>query len=122
MTMKRPNRRTLIFASVTLLVLTVMIICFREPPTSVDSAPVSRGSFLIPAEENTLQVPASALFRDEGIWMVYVIEDGEALRRPVIPGRRSGLFAEIQAGLEPGERVILHPGESIAAGVRVRAR
>jgi len=44
------------------------------------------------------------------------------VRRTVTPGRRSGLLTEIQDGLEPGERVILHPGQDIEPGRRVEAR
>ncbi len=78
--------------------------------------------FILWEGEDVLQIPASALFREEDTWSVYVIEDGEAVRRSVTPGRRSGLLTEIQSGLEPGEQVILHPGESIASGVRVSTR
>jgi len=78
--------------------------------------------FILWEGDDVLQVPASALFREEERWAVYVIEDGEALRRTVTPGRRSGLLTEIEDGLEPGERVILHPGQDIEPGRRVEAR
>jgi len=78
--------------------------------------------FILWEGDDVLQVPASALFREEKRWAVYVIEDGEAVRRTVTPGRRSGLLTEIQDGLEPGERVILHPGQDIEPGRRVEAR
>ena len=78
--------------------------------------------FILWEGDDVLQVPASALFREEERWAVYVIEDGEAVRRTVTPGRRSGLLTEIQDGLEPGERVILHPGQDIEPGRRVEAR
>ncbi len=120
MTMKRLNRRTLIFASVTLLVLVVMIISFREPPVPVDSAPVTRGQ--LGEDEQVVQVPASALFRDDDTWVVYVIEDNEAVRRTVIPGRRSGSLTEVQDGLEPGEEVILKPSQEIEPGRRLEVR
>ncbi|WP_152521645.1 efflux RND transporter periplasmic adaptor subunit [Marinimicrobium sp. LS-A18] len=78
--------------------------------------------FILWEGDDVLQVPASALFREEERWAVYVIEDGEAVRRTVTPGRRSGLLTEIEDGLEPGERVILHPGQDIEPGRRVEAR
>ena len=37
-------------------------------------------------------------------------------------GRRNGLEAEIVEGLEAGERVIMHPGDQVTDGVRVRMR
>lgn len=131
MAKKRPNRRTLIFAICTLLVLVVMVISFRDPPARVDSASVVRDSFQITddqitedqiAKEEVLQIPTSALFRKEESWAVYVIEDGEAVLHTVTPGRRSGPLTEIQSGLELGERVILHPSQDITPGRRVEVR
>ncbi|UZJ45993.1 efflux RND transporter periplasmic adaptor subunit [Marinimicrobium sp. C6131] len=78
--------------------------------------------FILWEGDDVLQVPASALFREEERWAVYVIDDGEAVRRTVTPGRRSGLLTEIREGLEPGERVILHPGQDIQPGRRVERR
>lgn len=78
--------------------------------------------FILWEGDDVLQVPASALFREEERWAVYVIEDGEAVRRTVTPGRRSGLLTEIREGLESGERVILHPGQDIQPGRRVERR
>ncbi len=76
--------------------------------------------FILWQGEDVLQVPASALFRGDESWGVYVIENGRARYRQVKPGRNSGLVTEILAGVEPGERVILHPGRDIAEGARVR--
>lgn len=78
--------------------------------------------FILWEGEDVLQIPASALFREEETWAVYVVEGDEAVRRTVTPGRRSGLLAEIQSGLEPGERVILHPGGDIHPGRHVELR
>jgi hypothetical protein len=39
----------------------------------------------------------------------------------VATGQDSGLLTEITGGLAPGAIVIVHPGEAIAHGVRVRA-
>ena len=76
-------------------------------------------SFILWAADDVLQVPTSALFRHQGGWAVFVVGDGRALRRAVELGRRSGLRAQIVAGLEPGDRVIVHPDDRIADGVRV---
>jgi len=78
--------------------------------------------FILWEGDEVLQVPASALFREGDDWSVYVLEGSRANRRSVEPGRRSGLMAEITRGLEAGEVVILHPGQDIETGARVRAR
>jgi HlyD family secretion protein len=72
--------------------------------------------------EDRLLVPVSALFRDGGQWTVYVVgADGRAEARRVEIGQLNDEVAEVRAGLRQGEQVILHPGDRVAAGVRVRA-
>lgn len=78
--------------------------------------------FILWEGDDVLQVPASALFREGDAWSVYVVEGNRASRRSVEPGRRSGLMAEIAQGLEVEEVVILHPGQDIETGARVRVR
>lgn len=78
--------------------------------------------FVVWQGDDVLQVPAAALFREGERWGVYVLEGGRARYRAVTPGRRSGLLAQIAEGLTAGEQVLLHPGQEIADGVRVRPR
>ncbi|MDI5892218.1 efflux RND transporter periplasmic adaptor subunit [Halomonas rhizosphaerae] len=75
--------------------------------------------FLVWQAEEILQLPTSALFRAAGQWTVFVVADGHAVSRRVEVGRRSGLVTQVVGGLEQGERVIVHPGERVADGVRV---
>ena len=67
----------------------------------------------------TLKIPASALFRHEEGWGVFVIEDGVARRVNVEVGRRNGLEAQILSGLEDGDRVIVHPSDRVEDGSEV---
>jgi len=78
--------------------------------------------FILRDQEDVLQVPGSALFREDGRWATYVIDGGRARHRVVDVGARSGLAAELLGGLEVGERVVLHPGDAIAEGTRVEVR
>jgi HlyD family secretion protein len=75
--------------------------------------------FITWADEDALTAPASALFRRGDAWEAFVAEDGRARRVSVTPGRSSGLVTEIVAGLEAGQRVIVHPPEEVEDGVRV---
>lgn len=69
-----------------------------------------------------MQVPEGSLFRlDEG-WGVYLVEDGRAQRRAVRVGRRNGLKAQVLDGVQPGDRVVLHPPDSVQDGVLVEPR
>ncbi len=79
-------------------------------------------SFILWQDDGVLQVPASALFRHENGWAVFAIRDGRASLNEVTPGNRNGLRAEVQEGLVEGDIVIVHPGDDVADGTRVRPR
>ena len=79
-------------------------------------------SFVIWEATDVLQVPASALFRKQDGWAVFVVKNNKALKREVKVGQRTGLAAEILSGLAEGEEVISHPDNSIGDGTRVRPR
>ncbi|PRY68671.1 efflux RND transporter periplasmic adaptor subunit [Halomonas ventosae] len=94
---------------------------------AVDPAALGLGSgfrvdveFLVWQAEEILQLPTGALFREAGQWTVFVVENERAISRRVEVGRRSGLVTQVVGSLEQGERVVLHPGERVADGVRVR--
>ena len=78
-------------------------------------------SFIVWESADALIVPASALFRRDDGWAVFAVEGGRARERAVTPGHGSGLLTEAVAGLEEGTTVIVHPGDAIADGVRVRS-
>jgi HlyD family secretion protein len=50
------------------------------------------------------------------------VEGGRARLRKIEVGHRSGLAAEILSGLQEGATVIVHPGDTIADGTRVKSR
>ena len=77
-------------------------------------------SFIIWEGKDILQVPASALFRKQDGWAVFVVKNDRALKREVKVGQRTGLAAEILSGLTEGEEVISHPDNSIEDGTRIR--
>ncbi len=66
------------------------------------------------------RVPAGALFRQGGDWAAFVVEDGRARRRRVKAGRAGAQEVQVLEGLQPGETVILHPGNRIRDGQRVK--
>lgn len=57
--------------------------------------------------QSVLAVPIPAIFIDEDVNYVHTPADGKFARTPVIIGRRSDLYAEIIAGLEPGDDVLV---------------
>ena len=107
-------------------------------------------AIIIWQQDDVVQVPTSALFRrpereaaiDSGVspmdgggtssarsadpagepWAVYLVTDGQATRRDVTIGRKTGLHAQVLAGLEPGDEVIVHPSDAVSEGAKVAER
>jgi len=70
---------------------------------------------------DVLSVPVGALFRDGSDWAVYAVQDGRARLRRITLGERDDANAQVLDGLAQGDRVILHPGDAMADGLRVTA-
>jgi HlyD family secretion protein len=69
-----------------------------------------------------VQVPVGALFRDGGTWAVFTVSGGQARKRTIQVGRRGGVTALLEKGIEPGEYVIVYPSDTVQDGVRVAVR
>lgn len=69
--------------------------------------------------QDVLRVPVAALLRVGGDWAAYVVEDGRARLRHLSLGARNETYAEVEAGLEAGDEIILHPTEAVVADGRV---
>ena len=78
--------------------------------------------FVLWEEDDTLQVPASALFRSGEDWAVFSVTGGRAEVTPIELGARSGLAAQVLSGLAQGDLVVIYPSDSVTDGVRVEAR
>jgi HlyD family secretion protein len=72
--------------------------------------------------DDVLQIPASALFRTDERWSVYVVQRGRARLRIIGTGPQARFDVAVKEGLEPGEVVILHPSDRIRDGTRVAVR
>lgn len=92
----------------------------------IENAPATLGdgyrieaSIVVWQDADALQVPVSSLGRTGEEWSVFVVEDGRAVRRSIKIGERNQRTAVVLEGLSEGDRVIVHPGNEIADGVRV---
>ncbi|NIO40261.1 MAG: efflux RND transporter periplasmic adaptor subunit [Burkholderiales bacterium] len=72
--------------------------------------------------DNVLKAPASALFRRQSDWAVFVYDDGRARLQQIETGRRTAFDVEVLSGLQADQQVILHPSNDISDGSRVRIR
>jgi HlyD family secretion protein len=78
-------------------------------------------------KEKVLRVPVSAVFPvtqsdDPDAYAVFVVREGRANLQRVDVGARNGKDAWIKSGLQPGDQVIIYPGDAVREGVRVIAR
>jgi len=65
-----------------------------------------------------LLIPLSALFRRQEDWACYVITDDSTLaERRLTLGDRGERHAIVRAGLQPGERVLVHPRNDLSPGM-----
>jgi HlyD family secretion protein len=71
---------------------------------------------------DVLQIPASALFRHNHGWAVFVVDGGKARLQAIETGQRNGLHVQVLAGLDAGAAVIAHPDDKISDGRRVKSR
>jgi HlyD family secretion protein len=91
-----------------------------DPPDELGDGFRVEARIVVWEAADVVRVPVSALFRRGDGWSVFVVEGGRALRRDVEVGQRGTFEAEVRAGLEPGEHVVLHPSDRVQDTARVR--
>ncbi len=79
-------------------------------------------SFVLWQEDAVLQAPASALFRVNGGWAVFLRDGHQASRREVKIGQRNGLTAQILEGLTEGDEIVRHPDDNVEEGTLITPR
>lgn len=47
---------------------------------------------------------------------------GSSKKRSVVISHRSGLEAMVEKGIEPGEKVVIYPGDAVKDGIRVKLK
>lgn len=85
----------------------------------------AEGEILTGVTKSAIVIPSTAVHRDENQaaqGVVFVIENGRAVRRKVMVGREYDGTVEISAGLKPGDVLITEQSLEVAEGVRVEAR
>lgn len=72
--------------------------------------------------DDVLAVPSGALFREGNLWKTYIYQNGRARLTEVEAGHSDGRFTEVLSGLKAGDKVLLHPPDTVGDGTRVRER
>lgn len=101
------------------------VIQFTDPPEA--RASLGHGfrveaRIVVWEDPDTLIVPSSALFRENGDWRVFAVSEGIATITPVDIGRNNGLDAQVLSGLEEGQEVIVFPAAGLEDGAMVTRR
>lgn len=102
-----------------------VILDFDDPPearTSLGDSFRVEAHIVIWEGAHVLKIPNSALFRHEGKWAVFRVNDSRAHLQPVEVGRQNSLESEILSGLNEGDRIVMHPSDQVADGVEVFER
>lgn len=77
--------------------------------------------FKLPGQPDVMRIPTSALlFRQDGLKVAVLGEDGKVQIRPIEAGRDLGTEMEVLSGLRSNDRVINSPPDSLLAGELVR--
>lgn len=72
--------------------------------------------------KDVVKAAAGALFREADHWAVFLVRDGRARLQLVEVGQSNGIETEIRKGLQPGDRIVVHPSDRIQDGTRVKER
>jgi HlyD family secretion protein len=72
--------------------------------------------------DDTVRVPAGAVFRRGEGWGVFVVDEGKARLQTLRIGERNATDVQIVEGLAVGQRVLLHPPDTITDGTRITSR
>jgi HlyD family secretion protein len=70
-------------------------------------------------EDKVLTIPVGALFRDGAEWATYVLRDGRARLQIIRLGEHNESLGQVLDGLQPGDKVILHPSDAVTDGASV---
>lgn len=79
-----------------------------------------RATLTLGAAANGLTIPYAALLDDGGRSYVFVVAQGVARARDVIPGNSAGDRIQIVKGLAPGDRVVTEGGTALEDGMKVK--
>lgn len=73
-------------------------------------------------QPDVLLVPSGALFREGREWKTFRMAAGKAQVVTVEAGRTDGKMSQVLGGLQAGDKVLLHPPDSVKDGVEVVER
>jgi membrane fusion protein (multidrug efflux system) len=91
----------------------------RDYPPATRPGDFAQVRIVTERHENSALVPSVAIFEDAGQSALYVVEDGKAARRVVVPGFVDGDFTEVMEGLDLEALVVTKGQRELRDGVGV---
>lgn len=72
--------------------------------------------------ETCLQIPISSLFRSASRWSVFLLEEDRLRKADLEIGHMNDEVAEVLAGIEPGDVIVMHPADTLESGALAERR
>ena len=94
-----------------------------DPTSATHARPgfLARATFALATHDGVLLVPQSAIVGAQGNEAVFIVNDGQAVRRTVETGLTSLGQVEIRSGLQEGEQIVTVGSNTLRDGMSVRA-
>jgi len=92
---------------------------FLDAPTSLGAGFRVEAAVIVWAGENVLRIPTTAIFRREGEWHTFVVDENRAHLQRIEIAHRGRDFAEVVSGVAEDDVIIAFPSDLIEDGVRV---
>jgi HlyD family secretion protein len=73
-------------------------------------------------DESVLKAPVGSLFRRGEGWAAFVVENDRVRQQAIQLGQRNDREAQVLQGLSEGQRLVVHPPDTLTDGARVRLR
>ncbi|MEP1207671.1 MAG: HlyD family efflux transporter periplasmic adaptor subunit [Rhizobiaceae bacterium] len=99
-----------------------IIIDPQDPPSELGHGYRIMANLVIWEGEDIVQIPIGALFRSDGGWAVFGVEDQRAVLRPLDIGNINDEAAQVLSGLKVGDEVVLYPNDSLQDGGLISPR
>lgn len=91
-----------------------------DPPPGLKAGMFARAVVTLERRDDALLIPVAAALGQGAKRYVFVVEDGKARLRTIVPGISDGVNLEVKSGLRAGERVVVSGQHYLRDGAPVR--
>jgi membrane fusion protein (multidrug efflux system) len=96
---------------------------FANPGNVLRPGQYGKVRAMIREQQNALLIPQAAVNEQQGSYRVAVVDnDNRVSMHPVQVGERTGTLWVIQAGLKPGDRVVVEGQQNLKPGMTVQTK